>query len=333
MNKSFLPQSVGWVSQPGPQAKVVQSGQPVVVPATKIRMSLSQLTTLRWSLREEVLQLKSSNYDGIGLWRPKIGEIGEDLSADLIRDAGLGVSSLSFAGGFTGANGMSHEDALADARDAILDAEVVGAENLIFVSGARNGHTVNHARRLLVDALCELTDFAEPRGVRLCVLPMHAFFAKSWTYLNSLDETLEVLGRINHPGAGLAFDTYQLWQEPGLVDRIPELAAVTGVVQISDARRPPQSCAERCVPGDGIIPLAEIVRAFQQAGFDGYYDVQVWSSSGWTEDYPITASQCRDAVLRLAKQPVNCTPTSPKSGSVDDSVHANSPISAKSVYS
>ena len=307
MNKSSLPQSVGWVSQPGPQAKVVQSGQPVAAPATKIRMSLSQLTTLRWSLIDEVLQLKASKYDGIGLWRPKIGEIGEDLAAELIRDAGLGVSSLSFAGGFTGANGLSHDDALADARDAILDAETVGAENLIVVSGARNGHTINHSRRLLVDALCELADFAEPRGVRLCVLPMHPYFAASWTYLNSLNETLDVLERVNHPAAGLAFDTYQLWQESGLVGRIPELAAITGVVQISDARRPPQSCAERCVPGDGIIPLAEIVRAFQQAGFDGYYDVQVWSSSGWLEDYPLTVLQCRDAVLRLAKPPAAMT--------------------------
>ena len=307
MNQSSLPQSVGWVSQPVPKTHVLQSGPPAVAAATNLRISLSQLTTLRWTLLDEVLQLKASGYDGIGLWRPKIAEIGEDLSAELIRDNGLGVSSLSFAGGFTGVNGLSYDDALADARDAIADAEMLGAENLIVVSGTRNGHTVRHSRRLLVDALCELADFAGLRGVRLCLLPMHQFFAGSWTYLNTLDETLELLGRVNHPHAGLAFDTYQLCQEPQLIERIPELAAMTGVVQISDARRPPQSRAERCVPGEGTIPLAEIVRAFHRSGFDGYYDVQVWSNAGWSGDYQLAAAQCRKAVLRLVEQPAAMT--------------------------
>jgi sugar phosphate isomerase/epimerase len=282
----------------------VQSGQPIVVPATNVRISLSQLTTLRWTLLEEVLQLKASNYDGIGLWRPKIADLGEDLSAEVIRDTGLGVSSLSFVGGFTGVNGLSYEDAIADARDAITDAELLGAENVIVVSGTRNGHTIRHSRRLLVDALSRLADFAGLRGVRLCVLPMHPFFAASWTYLNTLDETLELLGRVNHPHVGLAFDTYQLCQEPRLVDRIPDLAAVTGVVQISDGRTPPQSDAERCVPGEGVIPLGEIVRAFHRSGFDGYYDVQVWSNEKWSGDYQSAAAQCRDALLRLVDQPV-----------------------------
>lgn len=304
MKKSSLPQDVGWVQTPGPQAKVVQSGHPIAPSAANIRMSLSQLTTLRWSLLEEVLLLKSTGYDAIGLWRPKIAEVGEELSAELIRDSGLSVSSLSFVGGFTGTNGLSYRDAIADARDAILDAELVGAENLIVVSGTRNGHTIGHSRRLLAEALDELADYAGTRGVRLCVLPMHSYFAESWTFLNTLDETLELLARVNHPHAGLAFDTYHLWNEPGLIERIPELASLTGVVQVSDARRQPRSRAERCVPGDGCIPLREIVQAFQQSGYDGYYDVQVWSNAGWSGDYSLAAAQCRDAVLRLVERPV-----------------------------
>jgi sugar phosphate isomerase/epimerase len=307
VNKSSLPQSVGLVAQPVPPVQVVQSGQPATAPATKIRLSFNQLTTLRWSLLEELLQLRTSRYDAIGLWRPKIAAVGERLAAGLIREAGLSVSSLSFAGGFTGIGGVSYEDAVADTRDAIVDAETLGAENLILVSGAQNGHTVRHSRRLLIYALTELADFAGARGVRLCVLPMHQFFAKTWTYLNTLNETLELLSRVNHPSVGLAFDTYHLWQEPGLVERIPEFAATTGIVQISDAHRVPQSAAERCIPGDGSIPLEEIVRAFQGAGFDGYYDVQVWSRSGWSGDYPVTALRCRQAVLRIASHAVAST--------------------------
>lgn len=307
MNKSSLQQSVGWASQRPTPANAAQNNQPVVASAVNIKTSFNQLTTLRWSLVEEVLELKKFNYDAIGLWRPKVAEIGEELSAELIRDAGLSVSSLSFAGGFTGANGLSFDDAIVDARDAIKDAELLGAENLIVVSGPRNGHTVRHSRRLVSEALDELADFAGQRGVRLCLLPMHQYFSKSWTFLNSLDETLELVSGKNHPAVGMAFDTYQSWQEPNLMSRIAEFAKLTGVVQISDGVRRPQANAERCVPGDGVIPLSEIVHAFQTAGFDGYYDIQVWSNSGWNGDYPIAVSQCREAVLRVAAQPVAMT--------------------------
>ena len=307
MKKSSLPQGVDRVVQTGSVPRVMQSGQPAVAPVTSLRISVSQLTTRRWSLLEEVIELRAQQIDGIGLWRPKVADIGEDLAADLIQDAGLSVSSLSFVGGFTGVNGLSFDDAIADARDALAHAELLGAENVIVVSGARNRHTVRHSRRLLREALLELADDAGARGVRLCVLPMHASFAGSWTYLNSLDETVELLSGINHPHVGLAFDTYQLWTQPELLSRIPQLARLTGVVQISDAKRPPQGTLERCLPGEGVIPLGEIVRAFHLSGFDGYYDVQVWSGCEWSGDYSATVSQSREAILRLADLPVAMT--------------------------
>ncbi|MEK6258942.1 MAG: sugar phosphate isomerase/epimerase [Planctomycetota bacterium] len=272
-----------------------------IVPATKIRLSLSQLTTMRWSLEDEVLQLKALGYDGIGLWRPKVSESGEGAAAEVIRKADVGVASLSFAGGFTGRNSFSFRDAMADARDAICEAELLGAENLIVVGGARNHHTIRHSRRLVTEALRELSEFAMLHGVRLSLLPMHSFFAPTWTYLHTLDETLELLDNVNHPSVGLAFDTYHLWREPRLLERIPELVPLTGVVQVSDSRRAPQTDSDRCFPGEGRIPLNDIVRAFQQAGYDGYFDVQVWSDEGWAKTSVEMVRLCQSSAVQLAQ--------------------------------
>jgi len=283
---------------------VVQSKLVFRAPSNRLRLSLSELTTRRWSLTEEVERVRALHYDALGLWRPKVAAIGTVAAAQCIRQSGLTVSSLSFIGGFTGTNGLSYSDAIADARDALADAEQLGAENLIVVTGTRNGHTIRHSRRLLVEALGELAEDAAARGVRLCVLPMHSYFARTWTYLNSLDETLDLLDRISHPAVALAFDCYQLQQEPDLVARIPELVPVTGIVQISDAQRPPAAAADRCCPGEGSIPLGEIIRAFQRSGFAGYYDVQVWSPACWTGDYSRIATAGRETLLRLAQLPV-----------------------------
>lgn len=306
MNKSSPPHGAGRVIHSGSQVPVVQSGLSSRAPANQIRLSLSELTTLRWSLVEEVRRLKSLQFDSIGLWRPKVAEIGTTEAASLLRSAGMSVSSLSFIGGFTGTNGLSFDDAMADARDAINDAAALGAGSVIAVSGTRNGHTIRHSRRLLVEALRELADFAASRAVRLCVLPMHAYFERTWTYLNSLDETLEILARVRHSSAALAFDCYQLQQEPHLVGCIPDVAGLTGIVQVSDARRLPAGAADRCLPGEGNIPLGEIVRAFQRSGYAGYYDLQVWSAAAW-QDSAWSALQGRENLLRLAQWPAAMT--------------------------
>ena len=257
------------------------------------------MTTLRWSLLDEVVQLKQTGYDGIGLWRPKLNEFGEKRSAEMLQRARLGVASLSFAGGFTGGCGFSYLEAIADSRQAIKEAAVLGAKNVIVVGGSKNGHTARHSRRLVVDALRELGDDATQAQTKLALLPMHTFFSNRWTFLNSLDLALEVIHEIGHPQVCLAFDAYHLWQEPRLMERIPQIAPLTGVVQISDAESAPMSDSDRRLPGEGCIPLTSLIQAFQTAGFAGYFDIQVWSGNVWKSNYAHLIEQSHATVKSM----------------------------------
>ena len=265
-----------------------------------LKLSLSQLTTLRWSLLDEVSQVKQTGYDAIGLWRPKLVELGDERAAEMLQKARLSVSSLSFAGGFTGGCGFSFLEAMADSRQAIEQAQILGADNVIMVGGSQNGHTVGHSRRLVVDAMRTLGDAAASARVKLSLLPMHRFFSKRWTFLNSLDQALSVISAIDHPHVCLAFDTYHLWQEPDLLDRISQIASLTGIVQLSDGNRTPNSDRDRLLPGEGIIPLSNIVQAFQLAGYAGYFDMQVWSSNVWKSNYAHQIEQSHAAVKAMS---------------------------------
>lgn len=261
---------------------------------------MSQLTTLRWSLSDEVVQLKETGFEAIGLWRPKVVDFGEERAAELIRDAGLRVSSLSFAGGFTGSCGFSYLEAITDGCQAINLAQTVGADNLIVVSGAQNGHTDRHSRRLVVDGLRALGDHAGDSRLKISLLPMHRHFRSRWTFLNSLDAALELINQVAHPQIKLAFDVYHLMAEPQLVSRISEIVNQIGVVQISDADRSPQSDQDRLVPGHGTIPLKEIVHGFQSAGYNGYFDIQVWSGRVWKSNYAHLIEQSHAEVKAMS---------------------------------
>ena len=265
------------------------------------KLSMNEITTYRWSLLEDVTAYCEAGFEAIGIWRPKLVEFGEERGIELVRDSGLAVSSLSWAGGFTGSHGQSFLDAIEDTRDAIRTAGALKAESLMIVSGARAGHTASHAKRLLVDSLKMLGDFAAEMNVSLAVQPMHRMFAQEWTFLDSIDETLDVLTECDHPYVRMAFDVYHLWQEPNLLSRIPQFASYVSNVQLNDWREPPRSENDRCLLGEGEIPLLEITQAFVDAEYDGFYEIEIWSEELWTSDYDELLRRCRSSFDALCR--------------------------------
>ncbi len=257
------------------------------------RMAMSEMTTYRWTFPEDVTAYREAGVDAIGIWRPKLSQFGDERGIDLVRESGLSVSSLSWAGGFTGSNGHSFRECVDDARDAINVAGALGAECLVIMSGARAGHTANHARRLLIDGLDLLADSAAAHGVALAIQPVHPKLAGEWSFLTTLDDTLDVIDRCNHDCVRMAFDIYHLWHEPRLIERIPEFASLVSLVQLSDWREPTRSDHDRCLPGDGDIPLGDVVSAFADSEYDGYYEFEIWSEELWKSDYDQIIKSCR----------------------------------------
>jgi sugar phosphate isomerase/epimerase len=202
-----------------------------------------------------------------------------------LAESGLAVSALQWAGGFTGSDGRSYRDAVQDAIEAVQLAGQLRAGTVIVYSGGRAGHTHNHARRLFKNALKELTQVACETGVMLAVEPMHAGCAAEWTFLTKLDETLELIQSLDSPQLKLAFDTYHLGQDTRVVDRLPEIAPWLAIVQLGDAKRPPQGEQNRCRLGAGHLPVSEIVNALLDAGYHGFFDVELLGEDLENPDY------------------------------------------------
>ena len=268
------------------------------------KLSVNQSTTLRWSFEEDVVRYRQSGIDAIGLWVPKLLECGEERARDWLSENGLSVSTLSYAGGFTGAFGHDLADVLVETRGLIELAGVLQAESLVVVSGPINNHITKHATRLVVESLKELADVAAENGVTLSLMPMRKAFSKDWTFLNTLDDALAVLDRVNHPAVRLAFDIYHLWPERDLLQRLPQIVSRIGVVQVSDAAATAGRVEyDRVLPGEGILPVEEILAGLIEAGYRGYMDYQIWSTSLWKSANQDWLRLCRDNFSGLS--PVN----------------------------
>jgi sugar phosphate isomerase/epimerase len=233
------------------------------------------------------------------VWRPKLSDCGQARGLELLGRSGLKVSHLLWAGGFTGSDGRSYRESVEDAAEALRTAAAVGTACLVVYSGARAGHTFNHARRLILSALKELMPQAAELGVTMALEPMHPGCAENWTFLTSLDETLALLDVMASPQVKMVFDTYHLGQEAGIVARIPQFASQVAIVQLGDAKRAPCGEQNRCRLGEGVIPLSEIVAALKAAGYDGYYDVELLGEEIEPTDYQSLLEHAKTAFARL----------------------------------
>jgi sugar phosphate isomerase/epimerase len=254
---------------------------------------MNEVTTFRWSFEDDVHNYVSAGIRALSVWRPKLSDFGEEKGIDLLNDAGLEVASLLWAGGFTGSDGRSYADSVADARDAIRLAGALKAGCLVLYSGARGGHTTNHARRLLRNALHDLLPLADEFGVTLAIEPMHAGCAGEWTFLTDVHETIGLINEFASARLRLAFDTYHFGFDGRLMGQIMELLPAIAIVQLGDSRSVPQGEQNRCRLGDGVLPLAALIGNLQTAGYGGYCDVELMGEEIESSDYRELLNHCK----------------------------------------
>jgi sugar phosphate isomerase/epimerase len=249
------------------------------------RLSMNQVTTYRWSFEEDIHHFSRAGYDGVGLWLRKAHDFGEERSLELIEESGLAVSNVVWAGGFTGSDGASIDEAVADTRAALRFAGAVRAGALVVYTGGRNHHTRRHADRLFRGAIDRLLPHAERARVPLAIEPMHPRCAADWTFLTSIAETLELVRSYDTPWVRMVYDSYHFPLAEGewslLAEAVPHLAAV----HLGDLPIGHSVDHERCPLGEGCAPLAGIVRTLTEAGYDGWIDVELRGSAIGPADY------------------------------------------------
>ena len=64
---------------------------------------------------------------------------------------------------------------------------------------------------------------------------------------------------------------------------------------MADSKHPPKGEQNRCLLGEGTIPIGEIIAALQEGGFNGFYDVELMGEDVEACDYEHILNQSRTA--------------------------------------
>jgi sugar phosphate isomerase/epimerase len=155
------------------------------------------------------------------------------------------------------------------------------------------------SRAVVMAGLHEIAAAARESGVRLGLEPAHPSQHDSVSFVNWIDEALALLDDAGLDDVGLMADTYNLWHEsPAALAAVS--ARVTGL-HVADEPDGPPGRTDRVLPGDGGMRSAEHVAALRGAGWDGYLDVEIFSTPEgfWALPVDEAARRAHAAVSRL----------------------------------
>ena len=259
------------------------------------------MTTLRASLEEDLAARVQAGVSAIGLWRKKIDEAGESATVEALLKSGLEVTTLSYAGGFSGSAGLQFREALEDGYDAIFTAAACGARTLIISPGARARYTARHEFRLVTQAIRELSFMAEELDVQLALMPRTARHAGRWTSLHTLEQALVLCDATGRQNVGVVYDTFYLAEDHDALNVAEKCAEKIFVLQLSDTLTPGGAEYAQCVPGTGNLPIQDTIQCLFQNGFAGDVDVQIFSERLWKEDVADSLAACQRQVESLLR--------------------------------
>jgi sugar phosphate isomerase/epimerase len=131
-----------------------------------------------------------------------------------------------------------------------------------------------------VHGLAEIGARAEELGLRVALEPFQREGIESWSIVNTLTEAAELIDEVGSPAIGIQFDTWHLWNTQDLHDEIREHAHRFVGVHVNDWREPTRGWADRVLPGDGGADVPAILASLERAGWDGYYDLEIFSDNG-----------------------------------------------------
>ncbi|WP_026326490.1 sugar phosphate isomerase/epimerase family protein [Paenibacillus ginsengihumi] len=253
------------------------------LPLTSIeRLSLNQITTDRWSLREAAEGCVRANIPWIACWRHKVAEGGLKESARIVREAGLRVSSLCRGGMFPAATAEERAKRIDDNRRAIEEAAELGTDVLVLVCGPAPDKDIAAARRMVEEGIEQLVPYAEQCGVRLGIEPLHPMYAAERSVINTLAQANDIAERYRPDQVGVVVDAFHVWWDPELY---PQIARASGRIlgfHVSDWIVPtPDLLMGRGMMGDGVIDLRRIRKAVEDAGYAGPIEVEIFNQAIW----------------------------------------------------
>jgi len=267
------------------------------------RLAIHTITTKPWSLEEACENYASRGVPGISVWIEAIeGRKTNDVKR-IIDRAGLEVPALVRGGFFCDPSPSERACKIERNKGLLASAAEIGAQMLVLVVGAVPGQPLATQRDWVREAIEKLLPTAEQFGVQLAIEPLHPMYAGDRSCVTTLGQARRICEQIDHALVGVALDVYHVWWDEDLdleIERIGKRGELFAF-HLCDWRCPTRDMLnDRALMSDGCIDLARIRAAVHATGFEGWEEIEIFSTEHWANDQSVFLDQIIDRYQRFA---------------------------------
>jgi sugar phosphate isomerase/epimerase len=136
----------------------------------------------------------------------------------------------------------------------------------------------------VVEGLKVVADAAGEVGLRIAFEP---YAKRRGAVIHNLTIAMDVIEKAGRDNVDLFPDVWHYWPEPNVHQELREFVDRIIALQVNDGRIQERSWCDRVQPGWGHNKCREIVATLIDAGFDGWFDYEVFSDDGtWGNAWP-----------------------------------------------
>ncbi len=251
------------------------------------RCAIHTMTNKPWSLGECIDAYSRAGVRGMSVWRNVIEPIGAKEAGRMLRAAGMKVPALVRGGFFVAGDAAGRHDAVELNRVCVDEAHEIGADMIVLVVGAVPGIPLDDARKQVTDGIAAVLPHAKDAGVKLAIEPLHPMYAADKSCVNRMAEARAMCEQLRSPMVGIALDVYHTWWDPDLreeIQRAGEQGTLFGF-HVCDWRvNTRHLLTDRGLMGEGCIDIPTIRGWVEDAGFNGFNEVEIFSEQYWATD-------------------------------------------------
>lgn len=265
------------------------------------KLCIHTITTKPLNFEDACANYSNAGIKGITIWRDAIQDLQPTEVKSILQKNNLEIVSYCRGGFFPHTSESKRIEAIDDNKRMIEEAASIGAPMVVLVCGAAPDQSLDASRQQIKEGIIACLPLAEKCSVKLAIEPLHPMYADNRSAINTLEQANDMVEAIQSPFLGVAVDVYHLWWDPHLKREIERCGAHKHLFayHISDWKTPTtHMLLDRGLMGEGCINLKEIRSWVENAGFEGYHEVEIFSEKYWSQDQKLFLNHILDAYLK-----------------------------------
>lgn len=265
------------------------------------RCCIHSITNKPWKLDEALDKYARAGIGGVSVWQSSLEGFGAKKAASLVKEAGLEVVSYVRGGFFAHPSGAERQKAIDTNKRQLEEAAELGAPLIVLVCGASPEQSLEVSREQIRAGIEAILPEAESLNVRLAIEPLHPMYAADRSAINTLGQANDMAEKIQSDFVGVAVDVYHLWWDEHLKQEILRCGKNGNLLAYHVCDWKTQTADllnDRGLMGEGCIDLKLIRSWVEEAGFQGFHEVEIFSNHYWQMDQNIYLEKITQAFLK-----------------------------------